>query len=308
MVTTTTFPGLVSIDPIQGLIDYVADIKPYHTKVFETLVEYVYTDFVNVSIVDLAEWNIPISDTDALDPTINENSTGVVPSVITEMFDFFITAPAPTLVPIASSDVPNGILYFSTDVTLDFSIGDLVVVDNNPANKFQVLTVGYDTGLNQTTVTLNTVVAGTAATIYHTDTTYNFALPIQSAVVGPISVTEPVTGTTFNNISTFTVEGNATRSLQPGSIIQAVAALDQNTPPAVYRVAFVQFIAGFNPDGSRNPNDTTLDTSVIGVELDAVFTDPVLSTGFLIPYNITGYDGRYDGPYDRMAGYQIVSG
>src|SRR5271154_6372314 len=97
MTNTTTFPGLVTIDPIQGLIDYVNDIKPYHTKIFETLVEYVYTDYVNVNIVDIPEWNIPISYSDALDPTINEDGgaipiavqSAILPTNFTEMFDFF---------------------------------------------------------------------------------------------------------------------------------------------------------------------------------------------------------------------------
>lgn len=303
MTNTTTFPGLVSIDPIEGLIGYVQDIKPYHTKVFETLVEYVYTDYINVNIVDRNVLAIGMIQTDALNPTINEDSDLAVPSIITEMFDFFITAPIPTVEPIASSDLPNGILYFTGDITSNFSIGDLIVVNNSPLNKFQLLTVGYDTGTNKTAVTLNTLtVAGATATIYHTDTTYSFVFPIQSAVVGPIVVTEPVTGTTFN-VSTFTVPGNATRAIQAGSIFQAVVT--QGATPTVYHAVFVQFFPGFNVDGSRNPAG---DTTVIGVEIDTIFTDAVISSGFIIPYNITGYDDRYDAPYDGMAGYQIISG
>lgn len=303
MTNTTTFPGLVSIDPIQGLIGYVQDVKPYHTKVFETLVEYVYTDYINVSIVDRNVLTINFVEADALNPTINEDSDLSVPTNITEMFDFFITAPVPTSEPILSSDLPNGILYFTGDLTSDFSIGDLIVIDNSPLNKFQLLTVGYDTGTNKTAVTLNTLtVAGTTATIYHTDTTYSFVFSIQSAVIGPIVVTEPVTGTTFN-VSTFTVPGNATRAIQAGSIFQAVVT--QGATPTVYHAVFVQFFPGFNVDGSRNPPG---DTTVIGVELDSVFTDAVISSGFIIPYNITGYDDRYDAPYDGMGGYHIISG
>jgi len=40
------------LDPVQGLIDYVNDIKPYHTKIIESLVEYVSTEFVNVTILE----------------------------------------------------------------------------------------------------------------------------------------------------------------------------------------------------------------------------------------------------------------
>jgi hypothetical protein len=36
-------------DPVQGLVDYVLDVKPYHTKIAEVIVEYVYNDLLNVS-------------------------------------------------------------------------------------------------------------------------------------------------------------------------------------------------------------------------------------------------------------------
>lgn len=46
------------LDPVQGLIDYVNDIKPYHTKVIESLVEYVGQEFVNVSIFEEFDFGI----------------------------------------------------------------------------------------------------------------------------------------------------------------------------------------------------------------------------------------------------------
>jgi hypothetical protein len=58
MSTITTAPGLVSIDPITGLVDYVKDIKPYHTKIFEVLFEYIYTDNVNTTVKDTLMLNI----------------------------------------------------------------------------------------------------------------------------------------------------------------------------------------------------------------------------------------------------------
>lgn len=40
------------LDPVKGLVDYVNDIKPYHTKVIESLVEYIGTDAVDVRITE----------------------------------------------------------------------------------------------------------------------------------------------------------------------------------------------------------------------------------------------------------------
>lgn len=311
MTDTTTFPGLVSIDPIAGLIGYVQDIKPYHTKVFETLVEYVYTDYVNVNIVDRNVLAIDMVEADALNPTINEDGDLSVPTSITEMFDFFITAPIPGTATLSSTNVATEIVSFTGNITSDFQIGDLIVITGSATGnngKYLLLTIGYDNTTTKTNITLNSLsgINGTTGTvtIYHTDTTYSFVFPIQSAVVGPIVVTEPVTGTIFN-VSTITVPGNATRAIQAGSIFQAVPTLPPTITPHLYHAAFVQFIPSFNTDGSRNPPG---DVTVIGVELDAVFTDAVINTGFVIPYNITGYDDRYDAPYDGMAGYRIISG
>ncbi len=39
----------ITLDPVQGLVDYVLDIKPYHTKIFEVLIQYIHTDPINVT-------------------------------------------------------------------------------------------------------------------------------------------------------------------------------------------------------------------------------------------------------------------
>jgi len=47
-----TSNSLKLLDPVQGLVDFVLDIKPYHTKIVEVLIEYVYNEFVDVTIID----------------------------------------------------------------------------------------------------------------------------------------------------------------------------------------------------------------------------------------------------------------
>lgn len=42
----------ITKDPIQGLIDYILDIKPYHSKIAEVIVDYSINDDVNVTILD----------------------------------------------------------------------------------------------------------------------------------------------------------------------------------------------------------------------------------------------------------------
>ena len=46
------------LDPVQGLIDYTNDIKPYHSKVIEALVEYVGQEFVNINIFEKFDFGV----------------------------------------------------------------------------------------------------------------------------------------------------------------------------------------------------------------------------------------------------------
>jgi hypothetical protein len=50
--------NLKILDPVQGLIDYTNDIKPYHTKVIEALIEYVGVETIGVTIFE--EFNFEI--------------------------------------------------------------------------------------------------------------------------------------------------------------------------------------------------------------------------------------------------------
>ena len=44
--------GIKILDPVQGLVDYVLDVKPFHTKVVEVLIEYVYGENIITRIGD----------------------------------------------------------------------------------------------------------------------------------------------------------------------------------------------------------------------------------------------------------------
>lgn len=48
-------------EPTQSLIDFVQDVKPYHTKVVEILIDYVYQETVNVSVQERLDWDIELS-------------------------------------------------------------------------------------------------------------------------------------------------------------------------------------------------------------------------------------------------------
>jgi len=47
-------------DSVQGLVDFTLDTKPYHTKIMEVLVEYIYTDPMNITITDSIHFDFNI--------------------------------------------------------------------------------------------------------------------------------------------------------------------------------------------------------------------------------------------------------
>lgn len=48
-------------DPTQSLVEFVQDVKPYHTKIVEVLIDYVYEETVNVAIQEGIDWNIGLN-------------------------------------------------------------------------------------------------------------------------------------------------------------------------------------------------------------------------------------------------------
>jgi len=46
------------LDPVQGLIDYTNDIKPYHTKVIEAVIEYIGREAIAVSVFEYFDFTI----------------------------------------------------------------------------------------------------------------------------------------------------------------------------------------------------------------------------------------------------------
>lgn len=57
-MVTRLVEALFRVDPTEGFVQYVQTVKPYHTKILEVLVEYVWTDQVNVSVCERHNWDM----------------------------------------------------------------------------------------------------------------------------------------------------------------------------------------------------------------------------------------------------------
>lgn len=54
--------ALFRIDPTEGLVDYVSTVKPYHSKLMEVLVEYVYTEKIDATVGERWKWEMTFSE------------------------------------------------------------------------------------------------------------------------------------------------------------------------------------------------------------------------------------------------------
>lgn len=182
-------PNLVqstfSIDPTDGLVQYVQTIKPYHTKILDILVEYVYAESINATLTD--KWNWDMSFTSSAIPIATQCPYGWnwdnIPapnSILTSRIlsandvssgNYFLVEPS-TSSKVSGSfivGVAHGIPGSFTvigDVTAGFTPGQVFAVSANTDaatnTTYTVGSVAYDSGLQQSTIQVVESIPATA--------------------------------------------------------------------------------------------------------------------------------------------------
>ena len=142
--------NIKELDPVQGLVDYVLDIKPYHTKIVEVLIEYVYGENVNVTVLDEVHLKL-----DFYTP-FDEFAVNSCGGYDTRAFD------DPTLVPILSPNVAdqfisgfnygidavNDRFIIIGDRTGDFRVGETILISSFVEDYADVNNIIQTTGNN----------------------------------------------------------------------------------------------------------------------------------------------------------------
>ena len=193
------------LDPIQGLIDYVEDIKPYHTKIVEVMIEYVYDDKTAGTVRDTVEFTWGPSKFPA---TVNVGLGGLC------------------VAPLTAQD-----FYMAGDFSNAFIIGDVVTlsVDGSPVLSQEGIVTAVCYAGGTTVVTVGggspppTLTSDVTHVIIPGDVTHNFSFDITEidddaqtiTVSGPATADIfngqqiTVTGTSFND-GVYTVQGSPT--------------------------------------------------------------------------------------------------
>jgi hypothetical protein len=162
--------SLFRVDPTDGLVQYVQLVKPYHTKILDVLVEYIYTENVAVTMSERWTWNWDFinenRDTirecgwgwiwDAPYASESTPSTRIISANAAE--NYFVVEPITS-----STVVGDAIVGFATsawivagDATSHFSLGESFAVSSNgdaASNKSYVVSnIAYDSGTARTTI------------------------------------------------------------------------------------------------------------------------------------------------------------
>lgn len=162
--------ALFRIDPTQGLVNYVNSVKPYHTKILEVLVEYIYTEQVNVTVTDRLTWNMTITrpDGDVLylcGYGYNWDHTGIVSPELIPM-SYIVSAVGKFYLDI-STEIGNSVIAIIRNVTgYALSIDDPIVFDTDTVLPAGIIAgeTYYVTSITPTTLEVSDTIGGTPIT------------------------------------------------------------------------------------------------------------------------------------------------
>ena len=187
------------LDPVQGLVDYVNDIKPYHTKIAEVIVEYQHNELVEVTMVDAIDMRIQILHPDpgtalviGSCPVINKQIWGA----IDDQTDFTLDDPVPYLDVVDEYSTAPGQTVFS----LSRMVNGSNVANISSITVNGVATTSYTLNLGAASITLS------SPTIQRGD---YVVISYQSSTPNKTNFTVTVNGVpaevTLTSINTFTI-------------------------------------------------------------------------------------------------------
>jgi hypothetical protein len=123
--------ALFRIDPTQGLLQYVNAVKPFHSKVLDVFVEYIYTESLNVSMKDSNKITVGFQSEQL--PTMYSNGFGYVWN------SYSLASPsqlphATIISAVGKVEVQSSITPGSSTITpisgnMTFSVGDKVLLN-----------------------------------------------------------------------------------------------------------------------------------------------------------------------------------
>jgi hypothetical protein len=254
--------SLFRIEPTQGFVDYVTATKPYHTKILDVLVEYVYAEDLNVTITDRISWIMEFTrpDTEVVYscgygfiwdplPTLGTPDSIVAPVIIEEST---ADIPAP-FYPIIDVQPVYETFTVAGDVTTIFPAGKTFTVQGSTGNNGSWTVASSVFTINGTIITVtgnitNAVIDGTIST----------------------QTVFPITGVN-TTLETFAVAGNATATFTVGRVFGVQNSTDND---GLYTVVSSVFALGVTT--------ITVVEDITNTTVDGTISIQTTSNSFLI--------------------------
>lgn len=172
-----------AIDPTEGLIQFIQNIKPYHSKILEVEVEHIYQDNVNVTITEKTKWesellnDLSVDILTTCDTDINWNTSRltddyppvrILEAVGNKMVEVlpYSTQPFDPLSPeypeLLINVNPDGILFNVDDIVIFGTDGILPSTNGNPIiSGVEYYVVEVNNISNNTTIKVSETINGT---------------------------------------------------------------------------------------------------------------------------------------------------
>ena len=143
------------IDPVEGLVQFTLDVKPYHTKILEVEVEYIYTDVVDVTITDVNELIIHLAPPPIEEPIPCSWGYGIAP-----FGEPFVQNQIGPFDIISVDEIAEEIVVSGDETVIftagSYAYGDVVVNDGSGdipiLQMWDVVSSSYNSGSDETTV------------------------------------------------------------------------------------------------------------------------------------------------------------
>jgi len=217
------------IDPVSGLVNYVEEIKPYHTKVIEVLVEYIHTDCIDVTITEDFQLALGVP----ADPA----AWGWTETEAARMFNDNWTN-----YQVSGASASGGYWEINGAFDADFSIGDKILVKDE--NGFSEYTVTNTAILSEIVKVRSGIVTGSPAAEdpanyqYQTSTVKTTRIYVSEALPAWVDDTIPGTGSPAQQVpiagaifhsTAYAYDANTnTYTLKAGLVFPSPIGVDKN--------------------------------------------------------------------------------
>ncbi len=186
------------VDPVQGLVDYTLEIKPYHSKIVEVLVDYLHTDLVGINIIDKLNFKF-IFDMDYSLNYCPDAGYGVLP-----YGDYYRVGDQIHLNVLYVNPTTNT-FRVAGDLTHFFNVGNSPTIEQSSYHdngSWEIKSIIYDPVSHITDIEVHHLLNGTA----------------DGSIVSVSSATFPITRVDATN-NLLVVSGNALGNFSVGDII-----------------------------------------------------------------------------------------